>query len=241
MESRGKSFRTLGAILFSAGILVGMLLFIFMNWAFFEASYYFGPIASADKSLTSLRCPLMLTAAESGEVSIRLANTSAMDLSISVQIEKSYFGAATLDKADYPLAAGATETINWAVTPDNLVFGHLVIARVYQYHSYTLPSRSSTCGTVVVPVSGLSGLQVFIILLVSSLVGTASGWGLWLAGSRPLQMKGVIARRAMLLFTVVVLLGMLGGILGWWMLGLVCAVAGVLLTIAVAGSYLQKE
>jgi hypothetical protein len=139
------------------------------------------------------------------------------------------------------VAAGATESINWAVTPDNLVFGHLVMARVYQYHSYTLPSRSRTCGTVVAPVSGLSGIQVFIILLVFSLGGMASGWMLWLAGNRPLKGEGIIATRAMLFFTAVVLLGLLGGFVGWWMLGLVCAAAGVLLTIAVAGYYVQKE
>jgi hypothetical protein len=231
----------LGVILFSAGILVGMLMFIFMNWAYFEAAFYFGPMATADKSLTSLRCPLLLTSAESGEVTMRLTNTTAKDLSISIQIEKSFYGAATLDKADYPVAAGATESINWAVTPDNLVFGHLVMARVYQYHSYTLPSRSRTCGTVVAPVSGLSGIQVFIILLVFSLGGMASGWMLWLAGNRPLKGEGIIATRAMLFFTAVVLLGLLGGFVGWWMLGLVCAAAGVLLTIAVAGYYVQKE
>ncbi len=84
-----------------------MLLFIFMNWATFEAYYYFGPIACRRQAADQLAMPPADDLCESGEVTCAVTNTTTMDLSIPVQIEKSYYGAATLDKADYPLAAGA--------------------------------------------------------------------------------------------------------------------------------------
>jgi hypothetical protein len=239
MKSRKKLFKVLGTILFSAGVLVGMSLFIFMNWAYFEASFYFGYSAPADQKLTSLRCPIMMTSAENAQVTMRVTNTTARDLPIPVQVELSYFGAATLDKTSYPVAAGQTKNIIWMVTPENIVFSHLVMARVYEFSAFTLPSRTNTCGTVVVPLPGLTGVQFFIILLALSLGGMAAGWGLWIAGNRPLQGEGIIATRAMTFFTVIVLLGILGGIIGWWGLGLFCAAAGILLLISVVGYYVR--
>jgi hypothetical protein len=239
MESRRKLFRILGTILFSAGILLGMILFIFMNWAYFEASFYFGYSAPADRKLTSLRCPIMMTSAENAQVTMRVTNITARDLPIPIQVELSYFGAATLDKTSYPVAAGQTRDISWTVAPDNLVFGHLVMARVYEFGAFTLPSRTNTCGTVVVPLPGLTGVQFFIIVLAFSLGGMATGWGLWIAGNRPLLGEGIISTRAMTFFTVIVLSGILGGIIGWWGLGLFCAAAGILLMISVVGYYIR--
>jgi hypothetical protein len=240
MQSTKKLSRTLGVVLFCAGVLAGMVMFILMNWAYFEASFYFGNGAPANGILTNLRCPLVMTTSDMGKVSMSVTNNTSNDLSIPVQIELSYYGAATLDKTDYPVAAGATRNISWKVTSDNLVFGHLVMARVYQFRSYTLPSRTNTCGTVMVALPGVTGMQVFIIMLVFSLVAMVAGWWLWLAGSRPLQHEGIIATRAMVLMTIICVFGILGGILGWWGLGLICAAGGLLLIISVAGHYIYK-
>lgn len=240
MQSTQKLFRTLGIILFCAGVLAGMVMFILMNWAYFEASFYFGYGAPADKTLTNLRCPLVMTTSDTGEVTMSVTNTTKMDLSIQVQTELSYYGAATLVNTAYPVSAGETRSLSWPVTSDNLVFGHLVMAHVYQFSAYTLPSRTNTCGTVMVALPGVTGMEVFISMLVFSLGGLAAGWGLWLAGNRPLQREGIIATRAMTFFTIIVVLGLLGGILGWWGLGLICAAGGVLLTISVAGYYIPK-
>jgi hypothetical protein len=240
MQSTQKLFRTLGIILFCAGVLAGMVMFILMNWAYFEASFYFGYSAPADKKLTNLRCPLVMTTSDTGEVTMSVTNTTKMDLSIPVQIELSYYGAANLVNTAYPVSAGETRSLSWPVTSDNLVFGHLVMARVYQFSAYTLPSRTNTCGTVMVALPGVTGMEVFISMLVFSLGGLAAGWGLWLAGNRPLQGEGIIATRAMTFFTIIVVLGFLGGILGWWGLGLICAAGVLLLTISVAGYYIPK-
>jgi hypothetical protein len=240
MQSTKKLLRTVGIILFYDGVLAGMVMFILMNWAYFEASFYFGNSAPADKVLTNLRCPLLMTTSDTGQVTMSVTNSTKMDLSVPVQIELSYFGAATLDNTSYPVSAGETSTLSWPVTSDNLVFGHLVMARVYQFSAYTIPSRTNTCGTVMVALPGVTGMQIFIAMLAFSLGGMTAGWGLWLAGNRQLQVEGIISTRAMIFFTIIVLPGILGGILGWWWVGLICAAGGVLLTIAVAGYYIQK-
>lgn len=240
-DSTRKTFRTIGVILFSAGVLAGMVMFIFMNWAYFEASFYFGYSAPADKSLTTLRCPLLMTTADTGQVSMSVTNSTERGMSIMIQTELSYYGAATLDKSSYPVPAGQTRSISWTVTSDNLVFGHLILARVYEFMAFTLPSRTNTCGTVVVALPGVTGIQVFVILMAFSLGCLAAGWGLWLAGNRPIQGEGIIATRAMIFFTLIVVLGILSGIIGWWGLGLICAALGILLMISVVAYYIQRS
>ncbi len=214
-------------------------MFILMNWAYFEASFYFGYSAPADKTLTNLRCPLVMTTSETGEVTMSVTNSTDRDLSVPVQIELSYYGAATLDKTRYPVAAGETRKLSWTVTSDNLVFGHLVMARVYEFSAFTLPSRTNTCGTVMVALPGVTGIQVFISMLALSLGGLAAGWGLWLAGNRPLQGREIIATRAMTFFTIIVVLGIARR--HHWLVGIgldLCS-RGFLLIISVVGYYIH--
>jgi hypothetical protein len=240
MQANKKLSRTLGIIFFSIGILVGMAMFIFMNWAYFEATFFFGYTFPADKTLTTLRCPLVMTSSETGSVTASITNNTDRDLSILVRTEISYFGAATSERVTYPVAAGETRKLSWTVSSDNIVYGHLIMARVYVFGAYTNPSRTNTCHTMVVDLPGLTGIQIFIIVLALSLVCLMAGWGLWLAGSRPLQVEGLIATRAMSILTAVVLLGMFVGCIGWWGVGLICTVTGVLLTFTVVGYYIQK-
>ena len=240
MQRRKKTLRTLGIILFIAGILAGMVMFVFMNWANFEAYFYFGYVAPANKPLTTLRCPLLMTISDTGEVTIRLTNDTSLDLAPLIRTEISSFDVTRLEKVNYSLAAGETRKLSWAVTSKDMVFGHLVMARVFVFSAYTMPSRSGTCGTVMVNLPGLSGMPLFILALVFILVCMAAGWILWLGGSRPFQTEELIAMRAMVLFTVTVLLGLIAGIAGWWVVGLFCTVACLLLLLVVVGYYIQK-
>lgn len=240
MQSRMKSFRKLGIILFSTGVLVGMPLFVMMNWAYFEAYYFFGATAPADKNLPSLRCPLVLTNTEPGAITASISNNSDRDLDILIRTEISYYGAATAERTTHHLAAGETRKLSWSVTSDDMVFGHLILARVFVYGAYTLPSHSSTCGTVMVNVPGLKGIQLFVIALILSLGSMAAGWSLWLTGSRPVQPEGMVTLRAMVILTQVILLGIIAGIFGLWGLGLICAVVSVVLIYTVVGHSIQK-
>jgi hypothetical protein len=239
MQEKKKILRTFGIILFIAGILVGMVMFIFMNWAYLEAYFYFGYTAPADKPLSTLRCPLLMTTSDTGEVTIRLTNNTSLDLAPLISTEISSFDVARLEKSNYPLAAGETRQLGWAVTSNDMVFGHLVMARVYVFSTYTMPSRANTCGTVMVNVPGLSGIALFIIALAFILVCMSAGWILWLGGSRPFQREELIAIRAMLFFSITVVLGLIAGIAGWWVVGVFCAVACVLLILVVVVYYMQ--
>jgi len=240
MQSKRKLFSTLGIIFFSTGILVGMVIFVLMNWANLEAYFYFGYTPPAEKKLSTLRCPLLMTTSDTNAVTINITNNSKWDRAPLIRTEISSFGTIRSERINYPLAAGETRKLSWTVTSEDMVFGHLIMARVYVFRAYTLPSQANTCGTVVINLPGLPGIQLFIIVFAFSLACMASGWSLWLVGNRPLQADGMIAIRAMSLFTVVVLVGLITGIVGWWGAGLICTVISVLLISSVVGYYIQN-
>jgi hypothetical protein len=206
-----------------------------------EANFYFGTTASADESLTTLRCPLLMTTSDTGEVSIRLTNDTNRDLAPSIITDISTNNVFRSGRENYPLAAGETRTLGWTVTSDDVVFGHLIMARVFVFSAFTMPSRAGTCGTVVVDLPGLSGAQLFVIVLAFIIGCMTAGWGLWLAGSRPFQTEELITLRAMVFFTITLAPGLIAGVIGWWLVGLICAVACLLLIIVVVGYYIQKS
>jgi hypothetical protein len=240
MQEKKKILRTLGITLFIAGILVGTVMFIFMNWAYLEAYFYFGYTAPANKPLTTLRCPLLMTTSDTGEVTIQLTNNTKLDLAPAISTEISSFDMVRSEENNYPLASGETRKLSWAVTSNDMAFGHLVMARVFVFGAYTLPSRSGTCGTVMVNLPGLSGMALFLLALIFILVCMTAGWILWLGGSRPIQIQEQNAIRAMLFLTIAVLLGLIAGIAGWWVVGIFCTVACLLLILVVVVYYLQK-
>jgi hypothetical protein len=240
MDGRKKIFRTLGVIFFSVGVLLGMVMFILMNWAFLEATYFFGYNVRPEKALSTLRCPLLMTTTDQGTVSLSLTNSTDRDLPFIVRTEFNDFNAATLDRRSYPFKPGETRTLSWPVSSAKTAFGHLILARVYVFSAFTLPSLGGTCGTVVVDLPGLTGVELFKIVLGASLAGMAAGWGFWFAANRPLQKDGIISRRAMSFFTALVVIGLVAGVIGWWGLGLMCAVGCLLMIISVVGYYVQK-
>ncbi len=240
MDKNKRIFRTAGILLFAIGVVTGMVLFVFMNWAAFEAYFFFGYSAPSEKALSTLRCPLLLIRNEPGAASFHITNTTDRDLELLIRTEISNLGAARMERTTYPIAAGETLRISLPFNEDDVVFGNLLLVRVYIYGAYTLPSRSSTCGTIIMNVHGLSGNVLFALMLATSLAGMAAGWWLWIAGNRPFKTEGLIATRAMVIFSVLVPLGIAGGILQWWGLGLFSMVGCVLMILALAYYYIQR-
>jgi hypothetical protein len=240
MQKNKKYLSPLGITLFSIGIFIGMVMFFLMNWANLEAYFYFGYSTPADKNLTSLRCPLLITPSDTGKVTIRISNETGRDLEPSVETDISSHNVTRSEENSYLLTAGQTRKLGWNITSDDIVFGHLILAHVFVHRVYTLPSCANTCGTLVVNLGGLNGNQLFVVVLVMTIVCLAIGWSLWQAGNRSPLRKERIATMAMAILTGVVLLGILAGCIGWWGVGIFCGVGSILLIITVIGYYVQN-
>jgi len=234
MTDNKKTIRILALSLFSLGLLAGMFLAGAGAWSDLEATFYgFGKMA--DHSLTTLHCPVLMTATETGVIRADLANHSNKTVQAKTRIYISSLPIRTVETIT-PIASGETKELTWTVTSEDVALGNLILAKVLVYPYGDAPLREGWCGTLVLKVPLLNGSQVFGILLALSLVGLLGGIGLWVMGGSPLKGRTLTAIRAMICLTAFILVDMVFSFLGLWLYGLVLFVVVVVLILGVLTS-----
>lgn len=242
MNSRNKTMRILGVLIFSTGVLLGMALFGIIVWGDFEATM-FDPSIKRDASLTTLRCPVMMTKAEAGTVTATFTNPleRPIELYTRAHITEGYVTLMREINTTLPLDPGETKPLQWAVTSDDAAFGRLILVKVTVNRKYPLPSRQGTCGILVIGLPYFTGNQVFALAFVASLLSMAGGMGLWVVANRPLRELGRDVMVAMGALAGSVLVGTVGGLRGSWMFGGLVFVFTVLLIGAIIGYFVNRD
>ena len=239
MKPRNKPLRALGLILFFAGILLGMGLFGSSVWADLESNFYFGYGVKGNKTV-NLSCPPMLTVSDSKSFTAYIHNTTDRLVEPSIQTDISNILAVRSDRTKISVAANQTVPVSWQLTTDDVVFGHLILVHVYQFQAFVLPSADANCGILFLNLTGVTGMQVFILALLGTLLGIAGGLTLWASNSRP--QEGHIRQQmlGMVFLSVIVAVGMLLSWIGWWGPGvLVFALASLMVIILLARYFLE--
>lgn len=228
MVSQKKIIRLLSVLVFSAGVLMGLALSAGAVWGDLEATL-FGVSITADASLKTLKCPVMMTTTESGTVAATFSNPTDRQISPRIQTHISH-GYVTLKRTirtRVRLAPGETQQLEWTVASDDAAYGYLILVKVLALGQYPLPSRQGSCGILVINLPSFTGKQIIAFSFATGLLSMVLGAALWVASSQPLSKRGRAAARAMYCIATTVLAAMLFALLGWWVLG------GVLLVIAV--------
>jgi hypothetical protein len=242
MTAKKKPRRTIGAIIFSAGFLVGFVIFTGMIWADFEAAMFDAAIRG-EKSLHTLRCPVVINERETGTVSAAFHNSldRPVQFAIRTTISQGFVTLMREEKALLPVDAGGTERLEWTVTAEDAAYGSVVLVKVLLMGNYPLPSRQASCGVLVLDLSFLSGSQALALGVAVSLLLMAAGGALWLVGSRPLK-EGfdLDLARGMGALAASVLVGMFVGFLGSWLLGVAVVVVTALLIVELIRHRVQR-
>lgn len=234
MKPRNKPVRALGLILFFTGVLLGMALFGSSVWADLESTFYFG-FGIKGNNTVNLSCPPILTAAGNKSFTAYIQNTTVRQVEPSIQTDISNILAVRSDRTKITVAAYQTVPVSWRLTADDVVFGHLILVHVYQFQVFVLPSADANCGIVFLNLTDVTGMQVFILALLGTLLGIAGGLALWASNSRPLE--GHIRQQmlGMVFLSVIVAVGMCLSWIGWWGPGvLVFALASFMVIILLA-------
>lgn len=241
MERRARWVRALGLLLFVIGALLGLGLAGIAIWGDLEATLFDRTMELlSDASLKGLHCPMLLTTDESGTVSATIKNPLDRPAEFRVRIHVSRYLTLLRESDSWvSLAPGERQRVEWTVTPDDVVYDHLILVKVLQYPRYPLPSRLGSCGVVVVDLPILSGGQILALALAASLLGMSAGIGLWLAISRPLHGRELEAVRAMVALACCVVASLIAGLLGLWGLGIAVVVAIILLTGAIGQHFVS--
>jgi hypothetical protein len=232
MSNHKKTIRNLAIFFFSVGVLLGMFLAGAATWTDLEATFYgFGKVA--DNPLTTLRCPVLMMATETGIIRATLSNNSELPVDARVRVYVSNPGPIRIVETITPLAPGETKKVEWTVTSEDVDFGNLILLKVLAFAYYKAPVREEWCGILVLNLPHLSGNQVFTSALGLSLAGLLIGIGLWVIGGRPLKGKTLSAFRAMIWLAALVLADMVVSFMGLWLFGLIFFVVAALLILSV--------
>jgi hypothetical protein len=234
--------RTPSVFIFAVGIILGTALSGIVVWGDLEASLFDASIRG-DATLTTLRCPVMMTAKEIGTASATFENPLERPVTFTIRahISRGYVTLMREINSKLSLAPGETQTLEWTVTPDDAAYGRLILLRVRLSAKYPLPARDASCGILVVDLPYLSGNQVTAFTLAASLLSMVVGASLWVATNRPLRGLPRQVTRAMGVLAGSVLLAMLLGLLGNWLLGALLLVITLLLGVTIIGYFVNRS
>ncbi|MFH2039002.1 MAG: hypothetical protein ABIJ65_06150 [Chloroflexota bacterium] len=233
MKTNQKGIRFLSIVLFFLGTILGMVLFGSIVLADLEAKFYFGGIKIAEEDLKTLKCPTIITLYDRSAVTATITNNTnrtikplyRMNISNNTDITR-------LVETTPEIAPGETMQVEWMVNPEDAIYGNLVLVRVMQYNTLKTPSREATCGTLVLKIPYLSGSQVLLTGILSSLVLMGLGIILWLKSNNPLIGRSLNVRNAMIFMVVVIAAGIIVSYFGIWMLGIILLAICLLLIVA---------
>ena len=235
MKPPRKIFSIPGVIIFSAGILLGLVLIAWSLWGQVEASLLV--LRTADQGL-SLHCPLMLSSTETGSVSADFNNPTAEEINPTVLAVIGKEGQSRTVSTVLTLAPGGKKSLQWQVGPADKVFGGLVLVNVFETSQRNFPTHQGSCGFTVVSFPGLTGKQMFILMFVASLIGMVAGAVLWVIGNYP--WRGLIenATNASAALAVLVVLDLLLIFTGWWGLSLLCFLFSIMLIVIIVTQFI---
>lgn len=228
-----KRIRSLSILMFFLGSLLGIALFGSIVWANMEASFYFGTAKIADETLTALKCPTIMTPVDNSTVIATITNKTEKSIKPLYRMHISnYIDISREVEVRATIAPGETEQVKWTISPDDMVYGHLILAKVVQFSTFKTPSREGSCGTLVLDIPFLTGNQVLMIGVLSCMGFMGLGILLWTKSNKPLRGRSLNMRRAMYWLAAATGTGLILGYNGIWVLGIILLAVCILLVAA---------
>ncbi len=234
MNARKSLTRTIGGLILINGILLGFLLNGIIVWGDLEASLFTSGL-SADASIRTLNCPVLITSNETGTISATMKNPTEREMERYLRAFISE-GRATLVreiKTKIPIDPGGREEVEWQIYPDDAVYQRVILFRVYVNAKYPYPSLGGNCGVLKVNLPWLSGQQVLTLWVGLTLVCIVAGSVMWEKGNRQIKNHNRSTINALYAMVGILIIGSILAYMGMWLFGLAALVCAVLAAVVV--------
>ncbi len=242
MQTKNKSIKLItGSIFYLIGALLAFGLLALSVWGDLEASSFDRALRS-DERLRTMRCPVLITEDETGTISARFTNTTDRDVNPTVRARWTEGSVLLImeqrEKIEIPV--GESTTYEFEITAEDAAYNALIMASFYQMRNLSLPSRSASCGVVVLPISGPTGQQVFMFTFGTGFLLMAAGLlllmpkeKLALTGLSPEATRTRYRLKSLLFLGSYFLISVLLSLIGNWLLSIGLMVLAVVSILAV--------
>lgn len=218
------------------GVIAGLFLLIMMVWGDLEASLFSRGL-EADKSLTSLRCPVFISPQETGLITAKLGNPTDKDWDrfVRVNISEGFVTLTREIKSNIPIKAGSSQRVQWEVYPEDAAYHRIIFFRVYVNAKYPYPSIGSSCGILLLDWWGLTGMQILIGLSTVFLGLTAIGFLILKFSTSINEESAWHAINSMVALAVIVSIGLVVSYFSAWVVGLLLLASALLMSGIIIG------
>ena len=219
-----------GIWIFMIGALLSFVLF-FSNFLQDTEAIIFSALLTGDTVLTSMRCPEIITTAETGTIEAQVSNQADKSKLrvVRTRISKGHLTYARESQDNFYLDPGEHRDMTWTIYPEDAAYGYLVLTKVYVFPQDPMTSYVGTCGTMVLDLPFLRGWQIIAAINGLSLVMMAVGYTKYVRLNRPMFRRKRAVANLMLVIAAVIITGMVVCVWENFYLELVLAVFGVLL------------
>jgi hypothetical protein len=234
MLKDNKILNTIGLILFGIGVVTGMVFYAGAVWSDLEASL-FNSSLQGDEALNTLVCPLVISSSEKGVVKANFTNNTekAVNIRTRTNITEGLVTLVREIETITPVEVGETEYVQWEVGPEDAAWNRFILVRVYQFRAFQVPSRSGSCGIIVIDLFNLNGNLTVILFIALCIIGMIGGGFIWLLANRPLRRFKLETAYAMGALLIVVMGGIIASAFGHWVIGGALLIFNVLLLAAI--------
>jgi len=223
MHPKNKALHLVGAILFSIAVLLGILVTAARAWPDLEASLY-GFTKHGYPRLHSLHCPVLMTSLDRLPVTIRLTNPLDRDLTWFVRTQLSTSVEITSTEQTLVLKPGENRVLSWEVDTSNIDLHSFIFAYVFASPFAGLRMGEGTCGTYVMKLPIQGGPIIYYSSLVVSVLAAVIGFWLWLRHADLSEPAAVSQSWWLRFLAVVIAVGVVTSILGWWLIAILVLV-----------------
>jgi hypothetical protein len=175
------TFRGLGMLFFSIGVLLALGILGVSVYTDFEASLFDFPI-NAEKSIRPFTCPILIDTDEVGIVRATVKNDSPATARRTITGQITQINSTEVREETYKSYFDPYESkeVFWEITADDAVYSQLILVKVVIDSSLFRPARESDCGVLVLDLPGkFTGGQFLVFLLVVGLALLIGGARLW--------------------------------------------------------------
>jgi hypothetical protein len=178
--------------------------------------------------LKGLSCPVLMTTQDRAQVTLRLHNPNEKAINRKVEVQISSRLTWISDEQWVEVQPDETKTVAWEIGEEHIDLKRFIFASVRAYPSPSLPLVESTCGVLVLDLPFAGGVVLFYVALGLTALGIAFGLWLWTRHADLSEPAVVSQSRFMRFLAGVIIVGVVGSLLGWWIIGLLSLVVMLL-------------